>query len=37
MAYASSELHETDMQNRYFSRYLKSPKARAISDRWEAS
>ena len=32
IAHASTELLETEMQNRYFSRYLKSPEARAISE-----
>lgn len=32
IVHASTELLETEMQNRYFSRYLKSPEARAISE-----
>lgn len=35
IAHASTELLETEMQNRYFSKYLKSPKARAISGCYE--
>ena len=33
IAHASFESLETEMQNRYFSRYLRSPEARAISGR----
>ena len=33
MAHTSTEILETEMQNRYFSRYLKSSEARAISGR----
>ena len=33
IAHASTELLETELQNRYFSRNLESPEARAISGR----
>ena len=33
IAHASTEQLETEMQNRYFSKYLKSPEARAMSGR----
>jgi hypothetical protein len=34
LVHASTCLLETDAQIRYFSRYLKSSEARAISGRW---
>lgn len=33
IAYASTEVLETEMQNRYFSRYLESLEAHGISGR----